>query len=164
MERLYTPWRLSYIREAAKKKMECIFCVDDPSGPDRERLILRLSPRTIVMCNRFPYTNGHLLIAPRAHVSDFSEVDAEATEEIFRLIQESIKILRKHYNPEGFNVGMNMGRVAGAGIEDHVHFHVLPRWAGDTNFMTPVSRVRVLPETVEQTFDRLVGDFSRLEL
>ncbi len=164
MERLYTPWRLNYIRDSAGKKMDCIFCLNDIEGPSKEKLVLRISPKTIVMCNRFPYTNGHLLIAPREHLSDFSELDEGVSAEIFSLIRHSIKILKKHYKPEGFNVGMNMGRVAGAGIEDHVHFHVLPRWAGDTNFMTPVSGVRVLPETVEQTFERLVDDFSSLKI
>jgi len=163
MERLYTPWRLEYIKEASVKKPECIFCIDGQEESFSDRRVLFSSDRTMTMCNRFPYTNGHLLISPREHLADFSELEDELAEEMWRVLRESIKILKRVYQPEGINVGMNMGKAAGAGFEDHVHMHVLPRWAGDTNFMTSVSEVRILPETVSQTYERLLPEFQALK-
>ena len=164
MERIFTPWRLEYIRDASTANKRCIFCLDGNARSYSDKLLLFASPSTLVMCNRYPYTSGHLLIAPRIHVSDFSVLPGEEVKEIFILIQECIKIISRAYSPEGFNVGMNMGKAAGAGIEDHIHFHVLPRWEGDTNFMTPLCETRVLPETVFQTFERLLPDFQALKI
>ncbi len=164
MERLYTPWRIEYVKNATKGKQHCIFCVKDEPESFPEKLILRVSTHSVVMCNRYPYTSGHLLISPREHIDDFSVLEKTVAWEIFGLIQESMRIIKKHYNPEGFNVGMNAGKAAGAGIEEHLHFHVLPRWRGDTNFMTSLNEVRVLPETVLQTYERLEPEFRDLDI
>jgi ATP adenylyltransferase len=164
MERLYTPWRIEYVKNAVRGNQQCIFCVKDDSNTYHESLILRVSDHSVVMCNRYPYTSGHLLIAPREHIADFSTLGSEVAWEMFQLIQESIRIIKREYAPEGFNVGMNTGKAAGAGIEEHLHFHVLPRWTGDTNFMTSLNEVRVLPETVSQTYERLLTRFKNLEI
>lgn len=164
MERLFAPWRSEYVKNASKGTGRCIFCVEEDAEKNREQFVLRLSDLTVVMCNLYPYTSGHLLIAPREHVADFSLLEERAAWEIMRIVQESIRIINREYAPEGFNAGMNSGKAAGAGIMDHLHFHVLPRWAGDTNFMTTMSSVRVLPETVSQTYDRLFPEFSSLKI
>lgn len=166
MKNLWAPWRMTYILggdEAAKTK-SCIFCVDkDKAGPDKERLILFVGRLSMVMMNRYPYNNGHLLAAPRRHVPDLSELTAEEMTDLLAKVQGSIEIMRQTSNPDGFNVGLNLGRVAGAGVEAHLHFHVVPRWDGDTNFMTVFADVRVVPEHLEAAFDRLRPHFNALE-
>lgn len=152
------------MKNASRGNRQCIFCVEVNSSKNRENLILRVSEHSVVMCNRYPYTSGHLLISPRNHISDFSILNSKTALEMVQLIQESMRIIKEEYAPEGFNVGMNTGKAAGAGIEDHLHFHVLPRWSGDTNFMTSLSEIRVLPETVSQTYERLLPGFENLEI
>ncbi len=164
MERLYTPWRREYIEDESMESQECIFCLEGKELAAQERLVLFASSRAMVMCNRYPYTTGHLLIAPREHRGDFCDLEKDVAGEMFRLLQESIRIIKSIYRPERINVGMNLGKVAGAGFAHHLHIHVLPRWAGDTNFMTPLCEVRVLPETVSQTYERLLPYFNELKL
>jgi len=112
--------------------------------------------------NRFPYANGHLLLAPSRHVADVSDLLPEENTSLFSLIREAVTILRKHKKPDGFNIGLNLGKVAGAGHPDHLHFHIVPRWEGDHNFMTVLDEVRTIPEHIEATFDQLLPDFQEL--
>jgi ATP adenylyltransferase len=158
-ERLWAPWRLQYIK--GEKSDECIFC-SKPALDDESALIVRRGDRCFVMLNAFPYTSGHVMVAPYDHEADLAALDEEIALELMRLAQESIRAIRAAYRPEGFNVGANLGTVAGAGVADHLHFHVVPRWEGDTNFMSVVGEVRVLPESLEDTQRTLKDAFATL--
>ncbi len=165
MKNLWAPWRMTYITGADEQAAsgKCVFCVsDDHVRPDKDRLILNVGKLSIIMMNRYPYTNGHLLVAPRRHVPELSDLTKEEMSDLLGHVRSSIEILRKDMNPDGFNVGLNLGRVAGAGVEEHIHFHIVPRWNGDTNFMTVFADVRVIPEHLEASFDRLVKYFKEL--
>lgn len=155
MERLWAPWRFEYIKSARSGGDECIF-VDLPAQEDdRKNLILFRGRTAFVIMNAFPYNNGHLIVAPYKHTSEISELDDEELLEIQTLIRDCVRWLNKAYHPEGFNIGANLGRAAGAGIEGHLHWHVVPRWAGDTNFMPVVGEVRVLPQSLEDSYDAI---------
>jgi ATP adenylyltransferase len=158
-ERLWAPWRLQYIQ--GDHPDECIFCVK-PGLDDEAALIVRRGRLCFVMLNRFPYTSGHVMVAPYAHTADLAGLDRETSGELMELTQESLRALGAAYGPGGFNVGANLGSVAGAGVADHVHVHVVPRWEGDTNFMGIVGEVRVLPEALEDTQRRLKEAFAGL--
>jgi ATP adenylyltransferase len=158
-ERLWAPWRLQYIE--GEKTDECIFC-SKPALDDESALIVRRGEHCFVMLNAFPYTSGHVMVAPYEHIADLERLAEPAAGELMALTQESIKAIRAAYGPEGFNVGANLGAVAGAGVADHVHFHVVPRWEGDTNFMSVIGEVRVLPETLEDTQRNLKEAFASL--
>jgi ATP adenylyltransferase len=155
-DRLWAPWRMTYIEQPSTGTDDVNIFVDLPAkNSDREHLILYRGKVAFVMLNAFPYTNGHLLIAPYRQTPDLSDLNDEELLEINQLLAKSVRWIRKVYGPDGFNVGVNMGRAAGAGIPVHVHWHIVPRWNGDTNFMTTVGEVRVLPQTLEQSYDRL---------
>ena len=158
-ERLWAPWRLQYIR--GEKSDECIFCTK-PALDDESALIVRRGDRCFVILNAFPYTSGHVMVAPYDHTADLAALDEETALELMTLMQESISAIRAAYTPDGFNLGANLGTVAGAGIADHVHFHVVPRWEGDTNFMSVIGEVRVLPESLEDTQRTLKEAFASL--
>jgi ATP adenylyltransferase len=158
-DRLWAPWRLQYIR--GDKADECIFCTK-PALDDDSALTVRRGDRCFVMLNAFPYTSGHVMVAPYEHTADLAELDGATATELMTLVQESIRAIRVAYSPEGFNVGANLGTVAGAGVADHLHFHVVPRWEGDTNFMSVIGEVRVLPESLEDTHRRLKEAFASL--
>jgi ATP adenylyltransferase len=158
-ERLWAPWRLQYIK--GDKPDECIFCTK-PTLDDEAALIVRRGEHCFVMLNGFPYTSGHVMVAPYQHTADFAGLDEATSGELMALTQESIEAIRGAYRPEGFNVGANLGTVAGAGVADHVHMHVVPRWEGDTNFMSVIGEVRVLPEALEDTQRSLKEAFERL--
>jgi ATP adenylyltransferase len=148
---LWAPWRLEYVQQADELG-RCIFCEPE------EELVVERGELGFVVLNRYPYASGHLLVAPRRHTGDFGELtDAEASE-IHRLAADGMRRLGEEYAPHGFNVGWNLGRVAGAGIEDHVHLHVVPRWNGDTSFMPVLADVKVLPEALAETRRRLLRD------
>ncbi|MDX6445050.1 MAG: adenylyltransferase [Blastocatellia bacterium] len=138
----------------------CIFCeaVNHPAH-DEQTLVLHRGAHAFVILNRYPYISGHLLIAPNAHLGELDTAPKEVTDEIMDLAKRCQRSLRETYHPDGFNVGMNLGRAAGAGIADHIHMHILPRWLGDTNFMTPVSETRVLPEDLQTTYSKLRETF-----
>jgi ATP adenylyltransferase len=153
MKHLWSPWRLEYL--AAPKTVGCIFCAALLGEDDRESLVLLRGERAFLILNRFPYNNGHLMVVPHAHVADLEELDTPTLTEMMLLLNRGLAALRASLAPDGFNVGANLGRVAGAGVEDHVHLHVVPRWLGDTNFMPVVGDLRVIPETWLQTYDRL---------
>ncbi|MBW1887469.1 MAG: HIT domain-containing protein [Deltaproteobacteria bacterium] len=161
MKVLWAPWRMEYIL-SEKKGESCIFCPGDDRTQDEERLILYVGSLSMVMMNRFPYNNGHLLVAPIKHVRGLEDLSHEENLDILLMVRRSISILKEIMNPEGFNVGLNLGRVAGAGMEEHMHFHIVPRWNGDNNYMTVVGEVRVIPEHIIETYGRLRPHFENL--
>lgn len=162
MKNLWAPWRMNYILSDQKEE-GCIFCPGEDRRKDGERLILYVGSLTVAMMNRFPYNNGHLLVAPVRHVAQMEDLSDEETLDLLRIVRESIGILRKVMQPEGFNVGMNLGRIAGAGMEEHMHFHIVPRWSGDTNFMTVLGEVRVIPEHIKETHRKLKPFFEKIK-
>jgi ATP adenylyltransferase len=154
LEHLWCPWRMEYI-QSDKNKDICIFC-NEMSRPDGiENLIIHRGNRAFIILNRYPYTSGHLMVVPNDHLASLELLDTETRSEIMELTAQSMFVLREVYQPQGFNIGVNIGVAAGAGVLDHVHLHVVPRWGGDTNFMSALSDTRVLPETLESTFERL---------
>ncbi|MEA3361356.1 MAG: HIT domain-containing protein [Thermodesulfobacteriota bacterium] len=162
MKVLWAPWRMEYV-SSDDIKGECIFCPGKDRSRDEERLILFIGKRSIVLMNRFPYINGHLLIAPLRHVSTLDELLTEEKLDLITMVEKSIDILKMVMNPGGFNVGLNMGKVAGAGVEDHIHFHVVPRWEGDTNYMSIFGEVRVIPEHIKGTYQKLLPFFKKIK-
>ncbi|AER67582.1 histidine triad (HIT) protein [Thermovirga lienii DSM 17291] len=154
MESLFAPWRMAYIKNA-KKEPGCIFCLFPAEKDDKKRLILARGEKVFVIMNAFPYNPGHLMVAPYRHVGNYEELDDEELLEMHKMASECIKVLKKTMSPQGFNLGVNIGEVAGAGFAGHVHLHVVPRWAGDTNFMPVTAQVRVLPEALEETWAKL---------
>ena len=161
MKVLWAPWRMNYILSDGKGD-DCIFCPGEKRKKDEERLILYVSPQIMVIMNRYPYNNGHLLVAPVRHVAGLESLSDGETLELLQMVRRSIDILKETMSPEGFNVGLNLGRVAGAGLEEHLHFHVVPRWNGDTNFMTVHGEVRVIPEHIKETYKKLRPRFDNL--
>lgn len=158
--RLWAPWRLSYVKDAAKDVEEqCIFCVKQDAGDDEANLVLHRGERCFVILNLFPYTNGHLMVAPYEHLARLQEVPAETLAELMSLAQRAMAALDRVYEPHGYNVGFNQGRIAGAGVEHHVHLHVVPRWSGDNNFMPVIGDTKVMPQTLEQSYAALKGAF-----
>jgi ATP adenylyltransferase len=156
MRRLWTPWRFKYIREQ-RLANGCVFCNAGQGSDDEDLLVVHRAEHSFVMLNRFPYTSGHIMVAPYQHVPRLSLISDQVAEEMMRLARRMEGILEKLYRPDGLNMGMNLGEAAGAGIEKHIHLHVLPRWHGDANFMTTVGETRVLPELLEETYARIRG-------
>jgi ATP adenylyltransferase len=157
-ERIWAPWRLDYVKHASKyEEEECVFCAKPGEGPDndRENLVVHRGERCFVILNKFPYTNGHLMIAPYEHLAALTDLDSEAMAEMMGLSQQAMTLLGEIYAPHGYNVGCNQGRVAGAGVEHHIHMHVVPRWGGDTNFMPVLADTRVMPQTLEESYEAL---------
>ena len=155
MKVLWAPWRMAYI--AGDREQGCLLCSKLNGRDDRGNLILCRSSDSFVMLNRFPYTSGHLMVAPNRHVASLDELNEGEMVALMALLKQSIIILKRALKPDGFNVGVNIGSVAGAGIEDHIHFHIVPRWNGDTNFMPVLVETRVMPEYLEKTYDRLIS-------
>jgi len=164
VDRIFSPWRMEYIRRASGGggSAPCIFCVRDADLEDPGRLLVGLYPNTVVILNRYPYNNGHVLVAPRRHAANLWDLPGEELRELFSLVSLGTRALAQEYRTEGMNVGMNLGKAAGAGIVDHLHVHLVPRWAGDTNFMTPVQETRVLPESLLESRRRLSAVFGPL--
>jgi ATP adenylyltransferase len=162
MEILFTPWRYPYLTSPKSEKNECIFCDAAKSPRFRETLTLYRDERALVMLNRYPYTNGHVMVAPIAHHARLFESSDESLRGLIRLTAESQRILSDVYHPDGFNIGMNFGEVAGAGFADHYHAHIVPRWSGDSNFMTVTARTRLIPEELDVTFDKLQPHFQQI--
>ena len=158
MDTLWTPWRSTYLKQK-RDPGSCIFCEAATSSEDDRTLVLHRASHCFVMLNRYPYTSGHLMIAPYAHVSRLNGIDEETSAEMMRLLRVAETAIEDAYRPDGLNLGMNLGEAAGAGIEQHIHMHVLPRWKGDANFMTTVAEVRVIPEALEETYSKLKGRF-----
>lgn len=154
MQHVWSPWRFQYVSNA-EKEVGCIFCNALEKHDPAESLILYRSVLNFIILNRYPYNNGHLMIAPYLHIANPADAPAEVVEEMMRLSQDAIKALREVYHPDGFNIGMNLGKSAGAGVEEHYHLHVVPRWNGDTNFMTAIAETRVVPEAFDVTLGKL---------
>jgi ATP adenylyltransferase len=160
MDYLWSPWRFRYVSEADKSS-HCVFCKmagGDPSG-DRENLILHRGHSNFIVLNLFPYTTAHALIVPYAHVAQLDRLEPETLAEMMGLSQKLNSAIEATYHPEGYNLGMNLGKAAGAGVADHLHLHFLPRWAGSANFVTVIGETRVLPEELITTFDKLAPFF-----
>jgi ATP adenylyltransferase len=154
MKYIWSPWRMSYIQKN-KDESGCVFCVAQDLPDGTENLILFRGQRAFVILNRYPYTSGHLMVVPYQHEASLEGLDSETRAELLELANQIMKLLGKEYHPQGFNVGINIGEAAGAGITEHVHLHVVPRWSGDTNFMSSLGETRVLPETLADTYQRL---------
>jgi ATP adenylyltransferase len=159
MEFIWSPWRYDYVTSTGKKPSSCVFCLGKDLSGDPERLVLFRGSHTFVILNLFPYTAGHLMVAPYAHIATLMDATPEQTSEMMTFTQRAIGALDRLYHPEGFNVGLNLGHAAGAGVRDHIHMHVVPRWIGDTNFMSVLAETRVLPEELSTTYSRLKAAF-----
>ncbi len=167
-ERLWAPWRLGYIKDSKTPSADprplnlsagadpgCFLCRGAADTLDRENLIVGRGPRSVVVINRYPYNNGHLLVAPRFHKASLIELDAEEQLELQQQITRYVGLLERHLNAEGFNIGLNLGRVAGAGLPGHLHWHIVPRWSGDTNFMPVVAGIHVIPQSLDELWTQL---------
>lgn len=160
MKTVWAPWRIDYI--LGEKPDHCIFCHADKENKDDETFILYRGKHSFTILNTYPYNNGHIMVAPYQHLSCLTKLDDPTALEIHQLTQESVRILRSVLNAEGFNVGINLGKVAGAGVEDHLHIHIVPRWNGDTNFMPVISDTKVFPEYLKATYDKLLPEFKAI--
>jgi ATP adenylyltransferase len=163
MDYLWSPWRFRYVSEGVKSE-DCVFCElhHQDAARDREHLILHRGRFNFILLNLFPYTTGHVMVAPYAHVANLADLDSSALSEMMGLAQKIESALRASHNPEGYNLGMNLGKSAGAGVADHLHLHILPRWTGDSNFMTVTGETRVLPENLLVTYDKLDSSLRSL--
>ena len=160
MDYLWTPWRYQYMEQVTSgKQPECIFCDALERNKDEETLIIHRGQKTFVILNRFPYTSGHVMVVPYAHVAELNLLDAGTMTEMMLLAQHMESAFRANYSPDGMNLGMNLGRAAGAGVTGHLHLHALPRWYGDSNFMTVTAETRVHPEELNTTYTRLKKTF-----
>jgi ATP adenylyltransferase len=159
MQRLWAPWRLSYV-QGERKQEGCIFCEAAESGDDAAHHVLQRGNRCFVMLNAFPYNSGHLMVAPRRHVPSIEDLEPDELLELMTLSQRSLSALRDTYRPDGFNLGVNEGEIAGAGFADHMHLHVVPRWAADNNFMAVTGDTRVLPQSLDDSYAALRPRFS----
>ena len=156
MDYIWSPWRFQYMAEVTQDKQpECFFCTAVKSTHDEETLVVYRGRKAFVILNRYPYTSGHVMIVPYAHVAELNLCDADALKEMMELAQRVEAAFRTNYGPDGMNLGMNLGKAAGAGVAGHLHLHMLPRWIGDTNFMTVTGETRVQPEELQTTFEKL---------
>ncbi len=159
MEHIFAPWRKDFI-EKKEKEEGCIFCKRKELDVSLESLVVYKSELCFIVLNKYPYNNGHIMVAPFAHKGDFSDLTQPELNDMSKCLQLAINVLKKAYNPQGFNMGMNIGSVAGAGVADHLHWHIVPRWGGDTNFMPLIGQTKVLHEILEETFNRLIPFFD----
>lgn len=162
MKTLWTPWRMEHVLGLTEKNSTCLFEPPGHSSHDKPHLLLYRDKRVVVLLNRFPYANGHLLVAPLRHLADITELAKDEHTQLMQMLAESCTILRNNLQPDGLNIGLNLGESAGAGIADHLHFHVVPRWEGDHNFMTVCADIRTIPQHINRTFDLLLPDFQNL--
>ncbi len=160
MKQLWAPWRIEYILNAEKED-GCFLCRALEEKDKPESLVVYVGENAFVVLNRYPYNPGHLMVVPKKHVSELSKLTSDERCELMELVNYSIEVLKKELSPHGFNVGINLGRCAGAGLETHVHIHVVPRWAGDTNFMPVLADVKVIPEHIMATYEKLKKAFGR---
>jgi ATP adenylyltransferase len=161
MRYLWAPWRMGYI--VGEKKRGCIFCKKPKERKDKENLILYQGNDAFIIMNKFPYNNGHLMVVPKHHYKDMDQLSEEEFRELFYLLKTSTQVLKKCFHPHGFNIGMNIGKVGGAG-EEHIHFHIVPRWIGDTNFMPVLGETKIIPEHLEETYKKLHSAFKAISL
>lgn len=155
---LWAPWRMTYIEE--EKPQKCIFCIDVAENRWRDYLVLTATTFSLIMLNKFPYNNGHLLVAPHRHTARLEELPAEEFSDLMAALRQAVAVVSRALCPQGMNLGMNLGKCAGAGVETHLHWHVVPRWEGDTNFMPVMGEVRVMPQHLLESYDRLRPFFA----
>lgn len=160
MEINFTPWRLDYIK-SDKKEEGCIFCKALEGAPSFDNLVVLRAPNSALILNRFPYNNGHLLAVPKSHIDSLCNLSSKESKELTKLLSYAEKAIRVIYQPNGINIGMNLGEAAGAGITDHIHYHILPRWRGDTNFVTIMGNLRVIPESLQDTYKKFKEFFEK---
>lgn len=160
MTYITAPWREEYVKKVFRVK-ECIFCRALKQKNERDMLILHKEKHNFVLLNKYPYTPGHLMIAPYKHLDSIELADKESAHEMMELLKRCLRILRQQYNPQGFNTGMNIGQSAGAGVTDHYHLHIIPRWTGDSNFMPLVGKTKVVLEDLNTTYDHLLSHFQK---
>lgn len=162
MKQLWAPWRLQYILEGNPD--ECIFCVKPTEEKDRENLILYRGKHAFIIMNLFPYANSHLMVVPYQHSENLNGLDENVLLELMTLTKRSETILRQVFSPQGFNIGINLGKAAGAGIDEHLHIHIVPRWMGDTNFMPVIADIKVIPQHIRATYDLLIPFFKESKI
>jgi ATP adenylyltransferase len=155
MDFIWSPWRYDYLASHGDRRPVCVFCIGEDSSRDAERLVVFRAEHNFIILNLFPYTSGHLMIAPYEHRNTIADAKSTQLAEMMNLAQRTVAALKKIYNPDGFNLGMNLGEAAGAGIREHFHLHVVPRWIGDANFVSIVGETRVLPEELGKTYERV---------
>lgn len=153
MKLLWAPWRMEYIR--SPKPHSCIFCFPSDCMKDRDRLLLEGTEKSLLLLNKFPYSNGHILVAPRRHIQRIDALDSSELLDLMHLLSCAQRLLEEAFVPDGFNIGINLGKAAGAGVEDHLHIHIVPRWNGDTNYMTVTGEIRVIPDHLLTAYDLL---------
>jgi ATP adenylyltransferase len=161
MNHLWSPWRMSYIMNN-KNEDGCVFCHAQEQIDGCENLIIHRGPRSYVILNRYPYTSGHLMVVPYQHCATLEELSSQARAEMMELISSCVQILTQEYQAQGFNIGANLGGAAGAGIPQHVHFHIVPRWLGDTNYMSAIGGTRVVPEALDESYQRIDNAWKKL--
>lgn len=162
MKNLWAPWRMSHVLGEHGKKSHCIFEPPGKNISQKDDLLLYRDKHCIVLLNRYPYTNGHLLVAPKRHLACITELSTIESSALMNMLERSTDILKQHLSPDGFNIGCNLGATAGAGIADHLHFHIVPRWEGDHNYMTVIGEIRTIPEHIDITFEKLEPHFLHL--
>ncbi len=162
MKSLWAPWRMAYILGDEGSSEGCIFEAAGDHSFDKTNLVLMRTRQVVVLLNRFPYANGHLLVAPARHLAELAELSADENLALMATLGDCVAILTQHFSPAGFNIGLNLGETAGAGLADHLHFHIVPRWEGDHNFMTVLAEVRTIPQHLSATFDQLLPAFQQL--
>lgn len=162
MRKLWAPWRIDYI--LGPKEEGCFFCKYLADNKDEEHLILYRGKKAFVIMNYYPYNNGHLMVVPNEHRGDITELDPDTLTEMMKMVQASVEIIRKEMKAEGFNIGINQGKVAGAGVDDHVHIHIVPRWTGDTNFMPVTGYTKVISEGLKETWKKLKKQFDKIKI
>jgi len=163
MKVLWAPWRIKFIKEWRKKKPNCIFCEKSKQKNDRKNLLLYRGKKSFILLNLYPYTNGHLMVAPYRHKPDFNRLTKEELADLLQTVRLSVNLLKKTLNPDGFNIGINLGKVAGAGIEEHLHIHIVPRWTADTNFMPIIAETKIIPEALNVTYRQLKRVISTIK-
>jgi ATP adenylyltransferase len=159
MKQLWSPWRMNYIMNH-DKDADCVFCKAINQEDTPENLVIYRAAETFLILNRYPYTSGHLMVVPYAHIAQLEDLPAQTRAELMELAARSVQVLRVLYKPDGFNLGINVGEAAGAGIASHIHLHVVPRWAGDTNFLSSLAQTRVLPENLSDSYRRIRKEWA----
>lgn len=158
MDQLYSPWRIDYILK--EKKDGCVFCLKPEEQDDEKQLILKRGSFSYIIMNLYPYNNAHLMVVPYRHINDFTDLNDEEASEVFQLMKLAENGLKRAFDPGGFNIGINIGEPAGAGIAEHLHIHIVPRWSGDTNFISTIGKTRVIPESMQSVYEKLKKIFD----
>jgi len=162
LEHIWTPWRMDYIQNNSKKN-DCIFCLAVQAEDDAKQLVFYRGERIFMILNRYPYCSGHVMCVPYSHKSQLQDLTSETRMEMMENVNNAVQVLQQVYQPEGFNVGINLGKVAGAGVAEHLHIHIVPRWGGDTSFVTSIGQTRVVPEALDETYRRVKDAWGSLK-